>query len=141
MEKNNELVESLNNLCDAFHNVLNVIESNDSYLNVICNEYPFDLSFDEMMHEVMSWRDAVKEVVEKKSTRDTYFSLEECTEEELLQLKGEIFDNLEDNADLLSEEDINYVNGLVYYEDVPFEILEKVYGHISFVDEDFWCNI
>ena len=137
MEKNNELVESLNNLCEAFHNVLNVIESNDNYLDVICTGYPFDLSFDEMMHEVMSWRDAVKE----KSTRDTYFSLEECTEKELLQLKGEIFDNLEDNADLLSEEDINYVNSLVYYEDVPFEILEKVYGHISFVDEDFWCNI
>ena len=137
MEKNNELVESLNNLCEAFHNVLNVIESNDNYLDVICTGYPFDLSFDEMMHEVMSWRDVVKEV----STRDTYFSLEECTEEELLQLKGEIFDNLEDNADLLSEEDINYVNSLVYYEDVPFEILEKVYGHISFVDEDFWCNI
>lgn len=136
MKKNNELIESLNNLCEAFYNVLNVIESDDKYLNVICNGYPFELSFDEMMHEVMSWRDTVEE----KSTRDTYFSLNECTEDELNQLREELYYNAEDNNDILTEEEIDYINSLVYVGDIPFEMLEKVYGHISFVDEDFWCN-
>lgn len=137
MEKNNELIESLDNLCEAFRNVLNVIEDNDEYLDVICNGYPFELSFDEIMHEVMSWRDAVKEVVEKK--RDTYFSLEECTEPELMQLREELYYNIDDNTDVLSEEEIKYINDHSIYQ-IPFEILKKVYGHISFVDEDFWCN-
>lgn len=136
MEKNNELIESLNNLCEAFYNVLNVIESDDKYLDVICNGYPFELSFDEMMHEVMSWRDTVEE----KSTRDTYFSINECTEEELEQLREALFYNEEDDEDLLTEEEYAFIRNCKTSDDIPFELLEKFYGHISFVDEDFWCN-
>lgn len=135
MEKNNELIESLNNLCEAFHNVLNVIESDNKYLDVICNKYPFELSFDEMMYEVMSWRDAIEE----KSTRDVYFSIDECTEEELEQLRWALYYDESDN-DIFDEKDIEILDGCSCPDDIPFELLEKVYGHISFVDEDFWCN-
>ena len=136
MEKNNRLIESLDNLCEAFYSVLNAIEEDDDNLNLICNEYPFDLSFDEMMHEVWNWRDAVKE----KSTRDTYFSINECTEEELEQLREALFYNEEDDEDLLTEEEYAFIRNCKTPDDIPFELLEKFYGHISFVDEDFWCN-
>lgn len=136
MEKNNELIESINNLCEAFHNVLNVIESDDKYLDVICNKYPFELSFDEMMYEVMSWRDAIEE----KSTRDVYFSIDECTEEELEQLRWALFYDEEGYNDIFDETDRETFNKCETPDDIPFELLEKVYGHISFVDEDFWCN-
>jgi hypothetical protein len=138
MKKNNELVESLNNLCEAFHNVLNVIESDNNYLDMICNEYPFELSFDEMMHEVMNWRDAVEEKIER--TRDTYFTIDECTEEELEQLRWALYYDESDMNDIFDEKDIEILDGCSCPEEIPFEILEKVYGHISFVDEDFWCN-
>ena len=89
-----------------------------------------------MMHEVMNWRDAVEE----KSTRDTYFSIDECTEEELEQLRWALYYDESDMNDIFDEKDIEILDGCSCPEEIPFEILEKVYGHISFVDEDFWCN-
>ena len=39
-----------------------------------------------------------------------------------------------------SDEDIALFEKCEYPEDIPFELLEKVYGIYTFVDEDFWCN-
>lgn len=71
--------------------------------------------------------------------RDTYFGLDECTEDELMQLKEELFFSNKINFDL-STKDIEFINNLSYAEDIPYSILDKAYGHISFVDEDFCCN-
>ena len=71
--------------------------------------------------------------------RDTYFGLNECTEDELMQLKEELFFANKINFDL-STKDIEFINNLSYAEDIPYSILDKAYGHISFVDEDFYCN-
>lgn len=73
--------------------------------------------------------------------RDTYFNLNECTEKELEELADKLYLDIlseeKDYSDVLSEDEIK----LIYSEDkIPYSILEKVYGHISFVDEDFWCN-
>lgn len=73
--------------------------------------------------------------------RDCYFSINECTENELEQLREELFYNIEDNEDILSDKEVDFINNLSYADEIPFWLLEKVYGHISFVDEDFWCNI
>ena len=71
--------------------------------------------------------------------RDTYFNINECTEDELMQLKEELF--YSDRIDFdLSTEDVEFINNLSYAEDIPYSILEKAYGGFSFVDEDFWCN-
>lgn len=72
--------------------------------------------------------------------RDTYFSINECTEEELNQLREALFYNEEDNEDLLTEEEYAFIRDCKTPDDIPFELLKKFYGHISFVDEDFWCN-
>lgn len=72
--------------------------------------------------------------------RDVYFSINECTEEELEQLREELFFNTEDNEDILSNKEVDFINNLSYADEIPFWLLEKVYGHISFVEEDFWCN-
>ena len=71
--------------------------------------------------------------------RDTYFGLNECTEDELMQLKEELFYSNRIDFDL-SAEDVEFINNLSYADDIPYSILEKAYGHISFVEEDFWCN-
>ena len=72
--------------------------------------------------------------------RDTYFSIKECTEEELNQLQWALYYDESDIKDVFDEKDIEILDGCSCPEEIPFEILEKVYGHISFVDEDFWCN-
>lgn len=74
--------------------------------------------------------------------RDTYFGLNECTEEELEELADKLYFDIlseeKDYSDVLSEDEIE----IIFSEDkIPYSILEKVYGHISFVDEDFWCNL
>ena len=54
-----------------------------------------------MMYEVMNWRDAIEE----KSTRDVYFSIDECTEEELEQLRWALFYDEEGYDDIFDEAD------------------------------------
>lgn len=72
--------------------------------------------------------------------RDAYFSINECTEEELEELKEKLFwaDEIED--DIFDEDDFKVLSECEYPEDIPFELLEKAFGMYSFVDEDFWCN-
>lgn len=72
--------------------------------------------------------------------RDVYFSINECTEEELNQLRWALYYDESDINDIFDEKDIEILDGCSCPEEIPFEILEKVYGNISFVDEDFWCN-
>lgn len=75
--------------------------------------------------------------------RDVYFALNECTEEELNELREKLlWDVLNDEIEegVLAEEDYDIIASYEYTEDIPFELLEKVYGIYTFVDEDFWCN-
>lgn len=53
------LIKSLNDLCKAFNDVLRNIERQDCFEEIICEKYPFDLSFDEMVCKVNDWCDAV----------------------------------------------------------------------------------
>lgn len=75
--------------------------------------------------------------------RETYFDLKECTEEEKEELEEKLFLDIlfeeKDYSDVLSEDEIESVLKGDWY-NIPFSILEKVYGHICFVDEDFFCN-
>jgi len=73
--------------------------------------------------------------------RDAYFSINECTDEELEQLREALFYNEEEGENSLTKEEYAFICDCETPNDIPFELLEKAYGHISFVDEDFWCNI
>lgn len=73
--------------------------------------------------------------------RETYFDISECTEDELNQLKWALY--FSDDADLeevLDEEDWKTLSECECPEDIPYELLKTVYGHICFVAEDFFCN-
>ena len=72
--------------------------------------------------------------------RDAYFGINECTEEELEQLREDIFWNTEKYEDDLSERDLKLIGECSYPDEIGFEILEKAFGMYAFVDEDFWCN-
>ncbi len=72
--------------------------------------------------------------------RESYFSIKKCTEEELEQLRWALFYDEEGYDDIFDEKDREVFNNCETPDDIPFELLEKVYGHISFVDEDFFCN-
>ena len=73
--------------------------------------------------------------------RENYFDISECTEDELNQLKWALY--FSDDADLeevLDEEDWKTLSECDCPEDIPYKLLETVYGHICFVAEDFFCN-
>lgn len=72
--------------------------------------------------------------------RDVYFGINECTEEELDELRNKLYWADGDELEAFSDEDIALFEKCEYPEDIPFELLEKVYGIYTFVDEDFWCN-
>ena len=72
--------------------------------------------------------------------RDAYFGLNECTEEELEQLRNQLFWSDGDDLESFSREDMEIIENCEFPEDIPFELLEKAFGMYSFVDEDFWCN-
>ena len=87
-------------------------------------------------------------IIEEKRTnniveRETYFDLKECTEEELEELSERLFYDIlfgeKDYSDVLSEDEIESVFKYDCHK-IPFSILEKVYGGICFVNEDFFCN-
>ena len=65
MSYKNELIESLDNLCNAFFEVHRAIEKGDNngedFSSFISHDYPFDLSFDEIFFKVISWRDTIIE--------------------------------------------------------------------------------
>ena len=67
--------------------------------------------------------------------RNEYFSINECTEKELEQLRWALF-----YEDVFDKNDFTIFEECTTPDEIPFELLEKAYGHINFVDEDFWCN-
>ena len=72
--------------------------------------------------------------------RDTYFNISECTEDELEQLKMTVYANDGEYDDFLTEKDKQILENCDIPDKIPYNILEKIFGDISFVDEDFWCN-
>lgn len=72
--------------------------------------------------------------------RGTYFYINECTEEEVEELKEKLYwaDEIEDG--IFDEDDFEILKKCEFPEDIPFELIEKYFGDYSFVDEDFWCN-
>lgn len=73
--------------------------------------------------------------------RDTYFSLSECREEEIEQLRDELFYKDGDDLPQFSTEDIQVLQSCATPYDIPYELLDKAFGFYSFVEEDFWCNL
>lgn len=72
--------------------------------------------------------------------RDVYFGINECTEEELEQLRDKLFWADGDELESFSREDMEIIENCEVPEDIPFELVDKAFGMYSFVDEDFWCN-
>ena len=72
--------------------------------------------------------------------RDTYFGLNECTEEEIDELKDKLFWADGDELESFSREDMEIIENCEVSEDIPFELVDKAFGIYTFVDEDFWCN-
>lgn len=73
--------------------------------------------------------------------RDTYFSLNECTEDEILELKDILFWSDGDRLEAFSREDIEIIENCNSSDEIPFELIEKAFGMYDFVDEDFFCNV
>lgn len=73
--------------------------------------------------------------------RDDYFTLNECTEEELEELRDKLFWADGDELEAFTREDMEVIESCEFAEDIPFELLEKAFGMYSFVAEDFFCNI
>ena len=72
--------------------------------------------------------------------RDVYFGINECTEDELQELKDKLFWSDGDELEAFSRDDMIIIENCECSEDIPFELLEKAYGMYTFVDEDFFCN-
>lgn len=62
-----------------------------------------------------------------------YKTVYDLDKEELNELKDSMF-----WADDVDEE---ILNGINYYWEIPDEVIYNYYNGISFVDEDFMCNI
>ena len=67
------LIKAMSELTNAFHEVLNVIELDSDFDELISTKYPFGWSFDETVCEVDSWRDAVKEDIQRKRRKDNEY--------------------------------------------------------------------
>lgn len=72
--------------------------------------------------------------------RDVYFGINECTEEELEQLRDKLFWADGDELESFSEEDKEYIESCEAPDEIPYDLIEKAFGMYTFVDEDFWCN-
>ncbi len=76
-----------------------------------------------------------------------YMSVRELNEEQLLQLKWTLFndwDNADeysifyDNGDSLTQQEIEILDNACSGDEIPNEIVYKLYDGITFVEEDFW---
>lgn len=72
--------------------------------------------------------------------RDVYFGINECTEEELEQLREKLFWADGDELESFSKEDKEYIESCESPDEIPYDLIEKAFGMYTFVDEDFWCN-
>ena len=65
-EYKKQMEERMNNLINAIEDLENLFEEEDFECNdFICDDYPFEKSFDEYLIPVMDWRDATMKNLEK----------------------------------------------------------------------------
>lgn len=66
MEAEKQLLEAVEKLTTDFSIILELIEKyNLDTADILCDKYPFQLSFDEQYCTVLGWRDAMQEKVNK----------------------------------------------------------------------------
>lgn len=73
--------------------------------------------------------------------RKTYFSVYDCTPNELDELKMNLYSNAEDFKIDFTEEEWNILSNCELPEDIPVSIVKRFFEGYSFVEEDFWCNM
>lgn len=73
--------------------------------------------------------------------RDTYFGVEELNEDEIFQLKNDVFYAYYDEEDEEQKRIFDIIKNLEYPEQIPNELIYEIFAHISFTKEDFGCNI
>lgn len=73
--------------------------------------------------------------------RDAYFSLAECREDEIDELRDRLYYTDPDDMPELTQEEVKTIGECLTPSDIPYELLEKVFGIYSFVEEDFFCNV
>lgn len=64
MEAEKQLLEAVEKLATDFSIILDIIEKNNlDTEDILCDKYPFQLSFDEQYFEVLEWRDTMRDKV------------------------------------------------------------------------------
>ena len=66
--------------------------------------------------------------------RGEYFSVDECTQDELEELRDAYYDQL-----LTTDEEV--LGDITCASEIPMSNVKAYYEGISFVDEDFFCNL
>ena len=59
------LQSALNKLVTAFSEVYNAIERDSDFDEYICDDYPFDKSFDDVARDVMEWGVTMRNKIQK----------------------------------------------------------------------------
>lgn len=70
---------------------------------------------------------------------DGYRDVTELNANELWELKDKLFWDID--SEEMTEWQRNIVLDAIDQDDIPDELIFDVFGHYSFVEEDFWCNI
>lgn len=74
-----------------------------------------------------------------------YRSYDELKEEEKAELRNALwldsYWNYQQYGDFLDEAEKEELDSLENEDDISEIIMEKVFGGICFVEEDFWCNL
>lgn len=64
MDAEKQLVEAVEKLATDFSIILDIIEKNNlDTEDILCDKYPFQLSFDEQYFDVLEWRNAMRDKV------------------------------------------------------------------------------
>ena len=73
--------------------------------------------------------------------RSEYFTIDECKPEEIEQLQFRLYTEDEELIEDLTEEEKEIVHNADLPSDIPFKIVKKVFDYVTFVNEDFFCNM
>ena len=74
----------------------------------------------------------------------SYMSVKELNQDEMYQLKDTLYSDFyyyRENLPELTDEQRNHIESAEYPDDISDSIIHEVYGDISFVKDDFWCNV
>ena len=64
MDAEKQLVEAVEKLATDFSIILDIIEKNNlDDADILCDKYPFQLSFDEQYFDVLEWRNSMRDKV------------------------------------------------------------------------------